>query len=337
MNLNRKNILLILSLTLLVLTVFLSLSLVEKRQEIRKEAFSPSSQQGAIEILINPLSGTNLIKGSTVNFTLSIKNRSTVLKEVYVVGIDLNYNPSEIDPKNVNCNNQIFPLVIKNEVNAINKKIFLTCARNPGSEPLKINPGQIVALGNFQATILTNTSSSTTSLIVTRGVIPNASNPNEDLAIQPPTFQYQLQTSVQPSLTPFPGAPNPCPKPSTPILLSPLNNSQLAFTPDLYVDLRVKRSSEKCGSNKLEYWIEFDFPYNPATNTYYNRYQTNWIQDGATPNPRISWNSDYLQWHTGPYGKAGTARWRVKTRYYDNLTNSYKESDWSNYWYYLIK
>jgi|GEM_PF-3940723 len=106
--------------------------------------------------------------------------------------------------------------------------------------------------------------------------------------------------------------PTPCVNPPPPILYSPRDG--VSFPSGSILDYFIIPISNRCGVGNPEYQINFLF----RGRSYLGQ-----------------WNgSSWLS--TGPYNFPGIVVWKARSRYYDSLYNTYRESPWSAEWAYNI-
>lgn len=178
--LNKKQIIILLTILFFVLLLPLVLTLIKQKQEIRKQAT-------AITFTLSPSGTINKQRGDT--FAINVLFSSTEAKQVRSAGVDLHFDPAFFTPSNITCGTSL-PLAAKTEIDSQENKIHLTCGVATGASPLSLSD-QPVVLGTFQV-LINNTGN--TSINFTRSVVSDE-NFNE-IASSGTTATYTISAAV---------------------------------------------------------------------------------------------------------------------------------------------
>jgi len=151
----RQTIIFIILLSLAFILPFITLSLVKKRQEVRKRA----AGTGVLQLKLEP---ENVTKnhGDSINYTVKLTNTTSSPVQIRVVGVEFAVKPriDDFEISQINCGSS---LSSKAFGDVFEGKIRLVCYKPPGStgpsEPLTIPAagqiGSTIDVGSFQIII----------------------------------------------------------------------------------------------------------------------------------------------------------------------------------------
>jgi len=128
-----------------------------------------SKKVGLVTVKFAPMTGV-LSRGETFPVSVTLTNTGETAKEINAAGVDISFDSGAINISNIKCDGQSFLGTARSY--SKDDKLFLSCFRQGGSDPLSLEPGQAISLGNFDINLKSGVSLQEVSLAFSRTLVP---------------------------------------------------------------------------------------------------------------------------------------------------------------------
>lgn len=183
LSLSKKQIVTLLIMGGLIVVLALTISLTQKKQEIRKKA----AGTGVVKLTLSP-SGITKDRGEAIDF--SVQLISSEVKRVSAAGFDLQFSTNVFEISSVACSSF---LPNSQAARVIDNKIYISCYVPGGTTDYpELGVDLPVTLGTFRATVRSDAPFGNTQISFTRTYVAEATGDATDISDAGTTATYTI-------------------------------------------------------------------------------------------------------------------------------------------------